>query len=45
MLVRSSDLVWRVSAGVVLDSKGDEVRRGLATLLQAADEEIQAEVT
>lgn len=31
MLVRSNDLVWRVSAGVVLDSKGDEVRRGLAT--------------
>lgn len=32
MLVRGNDLVWRASAGVVLDSKGDEVRRRLVTL-------------
>jgi hypothetical protein len=32
VLVRRNDLVWRVSAGVILDSKGGEVRRGLVTL-------------
>lgn len=49
MLGRSNDLVWRASSGVILDSTGDELRRVLATqrltFLQAADKEIQTEVT